>query len=98
MDYTEFRHLPGTHPMQRFLPSLAFAAAMVVQLAATTSTTAQTYPSRPLTMIVPLAPGDATDVTGRIMAETMPEALGAFQKAEIDQWWPITRAAGIKAE
>jgi tripartite-type tricarboxylate transporter receptor subunit TctC len=27
-----------------------------------------------------------------------PEALGAFQKAEIDRWWPIIRAAGIKAE
>jgi tripartite-type tricarboxylate transporter receptor subunit TctC len=27
-----------------------------------------------------------------------PEALGAFQKAEIEKWWPIIRAAGIKAE
>ena len=27
-----------------------------------------------------------------------PEALGTFQKAEIDKWWPIIRAAGIKAE
>lgn len=27
-----------------------------------------------------------------------PQALGAFQKAEIDQWWPVIRAAGIKAE
>jgi tripartite-type tricarboxylate transporter receptor subunit TctC len=27
-----------------------------------------------------------------------PEALGAFQKAEIDKWWPIVKAAGIKAE
>ena len=27
-----------------------------------------------------------------------PEALGAFQKAEIDKWWPIIKAAGIKAE
>jgi len=27
-----------------------------------------------------------------------PEALSAFQKAEIDKWWPIIRAGGIKAE
>jgi tripartite-type tricarboxylate transporter receptor subunit TctC len=27
-----------------------------------------------------------------------PEALGAFQKAEIEKWWPIMKAAGIKAE
>jgi tripartite-type tricarboxylate transporter receptor subunit TctC len=26
-----------------------------------------------------------------------PEALAAFQKAEIDKWWPIIKAAGIKA-
>jgi tripartite-type tricarboxylate transporter receptor subunit TctC len=27
-----------------------------------------------------------------------PEALGAYQKAEIKKWWPIIRDAGIKAE
>jgi len=27
-----------------------------------------------------------------------PQALGAFQKAEIEKWWPIIKAAGIKAE
>ena len=27
-----------------------------------------------------------------------PEALAAFQKAEIEKWWPIIKAAGIKAE
>jgi tripartite-type tricarboxylate transporter receptor subunit TctC len=27
-----------------------------------------------------------------------PEALGAFQKAEIEKWWPIIKAAGIKPE
>jgi tripartite-type tricarboxylate transporter receptor subunit TctC len=26
------------------------------------------------------------------------KALGAFQKAEIDRWWPIIKAAGIKGE
>jgi tripartite-type tricarboxylate transporter receptor subunit TctC len=27
-----------------------------------------------------------------------PEALHAFQRAEIEKWWPIIKAAGIKAE
>jgi tripartite-type tricarboxylate transporter receptor subunit TctC len=27
-----------------------------------------------------------------------PEALGALQKAEVEKWWPIIKAAGIKAE
>ena len=31
-------------------------------------------------------------------AEQTPEALGAFQKSEIEKWWPIIKAAGIKGE
>jgi len=27
-----------------------------------------------------------------------PEALGAYQRAEIDKWWPIIKAANIKAD
>ena len=27
-----------------------------------------------------------------------PDALRAYQKAEIEKWWPIVKAAGIKAE
>ena len=27
-----------------------------------------------------------------------PEALGALQRAEIERWWPIIKAAGIKAQ
>jgi tripartite-type tricarboxylate transporter receptor subunit TctC len=27
-----------------------------------------------------------------------PEALGAYQKAEIEKWWPIIKAAGIKVD
>jgi tripartite-type tricarboxylate transporter receptor subunit TctC len=30
--------------------------------------------------------------------EQTPEALGAFQKAEIEKWWPLIKAAKIKAE
>jgi len=31
-------------------------------------------------------------------AQQTPEALAAVQKAEIEKWWPIIKAAGIKAE
>ena len=30
--------------------------------------------------------------------EQTPEGLGAFHKAEIDKWWPIIKAANIRAE
>lgn len=31
-------------------------------------------------------------------AQQTPEALGQLQKAEIEKWWPIIKAAGIKSE
>jgi len=37
---------------------------------------AQAYPSRPITMIVPIAAGSSTDVLGRLLAERMGTALG----------------------
>jgi tripartite-type tricarboxylate transporter receptor subunit TctC len=27
-----------------------------------------------------------------------PEALGAYQRAEIEKWWPLIKSAGIKAD
>jgi len=32
------------------------------------------------------------------LAGQTPEALGAYHKAEIEKWWPVIKAAGIKAE
>jgi tripartite-type tricarboxylate transporter receptor subunit TctC len=37
---------------------------------------AQAYPTRPITMIVPLAAGSSLDVVGRLVAERMGTALG----------------------
>jgi tripartite-type tricarboxylate transporter receptor subunit TctC len=37
---------------------------------------AQTYPARPVTIIVPFAPGGATDVIARLVGEYMSRALG----------------------
>lgn len=36
---------------------------------------ADDYPSHPITMIIPLAPGGSTDVLGRIMAQAMRPTL-----------------------
>jgi tripartite-type tricarboxylate transporter receptor subunit TctC len=43
---------------------------------------AQTYPSRPIRMIVPWPPGQATDLAGRIMAQRLSEVLGQPVVAE----------------
>ena len=53
---------------------LIAALFMVVCAAATAQ--AQSFPSRPLTLIVPFPPGGSTDAAARIMAEKMRESLG----------------------
>src|SRR5471032_2998710 len=40
------------------------------------NTTAQVYPSKPITMIVPFAAGGPTDTIGRIVSERMRASLG----------------------
>jgi tripartite-type tricarboxylate transporter receptor subunit TctC len=44
--------------------------------------------------------GRLTELGREIVArdQQTPEALGALQRAEIAKWWPIIKAAGIKAE
>jgi tripartite-type tricarboxylate transporter receptor subunit TctC len=31
-------------------------------------------------------------------SQQTPEALGAYHKAEIEKWWPMIKAAGIKVD
>jgi len=45
-------------------------------LAAVSVADAQTYPSRPLRIIVPYPPGASTDYTARLMAQRLTDALG----------------------
>lgn len=50
----------------------AFTAAALIAGAAS----AQTYPSRPMTMVIPFAAGGPTDVVGRLIAQSMSKTLG----------------------
>jgi tripartite-type tricarboxylate transporter receptor subunit TctC len=60
-------------PRRTFLHLAAGAAALP---AVSRFALAQTYPSRPITIIAPFAPGGLTDVLGRILAEGMRTSLG----------------------
>jgi tripartite-type tricarboxylate transporter receptor subunit TctC len=56
--------------------SIRFASFIFAALSGNGGAVAQTYPSRPITMIVPLAAGGPTDVLARIVAEGMRPTLG----------------------
>src|SRR5215510_9604919 len=61
-------------PRRKFLHLAAGAAAALPAVSRVAR--AQAYPSRPITMIVPFAPGGVSDVLGRMMAEPMRAILG----------------------
>jgi len=62
--------LPANHMKKVVTPALAFLAATLVYAAA------QTYPSKPITLVVPWAAGGPTDTITRILAEPMRVSLG----------------------
>ncbi len=64
-------------------------AAIAATLAALTAASAEDYPTRPVTIVVPFAAGGPTDVVARILAEGMRPSLG--QQVLIEN---VTGAAG----
>jgi tripartite-type tricarboxylate transporter receptor subunit TctC len=60
-------------PRRQFLHLAAGVAALP---AVSRIARAQAYPSRPITLVVPIAPGGANDVIGRILAPGMKASLG----------------------
>jgi tripartite-type tricarboxylate transporter receptor subunit TctC len=64
-------HLPGTF---RRIAALALVNAVIMAVAA--SAVAQSWPNRPLTMIIPYAPGGSTDLIARLVAPRLAAELG----------------------
>ena len=60
----------------RVVAALAAGLSLASVVGAVAPAAADDYPSRPITMIIPLAPGGSTDVLARIMAEGMRKSLG----------------------
>ena len=55
---------------------LVIAATLILSVLGVGTATAQPYPSRPVTMVVPFAAGGPTDVLARILAQSMSQTLG----------------------
>jgi tripartite-type tricarboxylate transporter receptor subunit TctC len=87
MHRSAMRHLSsvGMRYVTRPLPSILrllrrrfreLGGAAVLAPAFVCGAVAQTYPSRPITMIIPFPPGGNVDVVGRVLAERMRGPLG----------------------
>ena len=62
--------------MRKIAIALTIFSGVAAGLFAVAPAQAQTYPSRPITLIVPFPPGGSTDAIARIMAERMKQSLG----------------------
>jgi tripartite-type tricarboxylate transporter receptor subunit TctC len=58
------------------MTKLILAVALAATLTGASTASAQNYPARPITMIVPANAGGPTDTIGRILAQRMQQSLG----------------------
>ncbi|MGH8612497.1 MAG: Bug family tripartite tricarboxylate transporter substrate binding protein [Gammaproteobacteria bacterium] len=60
----------------KFEPAIQRALVIAAACAITTSAAAQTWPTRPVRMIVPFPPGGGVDFVGRLLAQKLTEQIG----------------------
>ncbi|MDB5617192.1 tripartite tricarboxylate transporter substrate binding protein [Tardiphaga sp.] len=68
--------------MRSWTPVLCAAAAVFLSVGTAPRAQAQAYPDRPVTLIIPFAPGGSTSIVGRVIADRMSETLG--EKVVVD--------------
>jgi tripartite-type tricarboxylate transporter receptor subunit TctC len=62
--------------MRRLQATLWWAVAAAAALLACTPLSAQQYPAKPVKIVVPLPPGGASDLVGRVIAQRLTAGLG----------------------
>src|SRR5437899_4028778 len=61
--------------MRAFLTTLTLLTIIALSSSPTPQAAALSYPNGPITLVIPLAPGDATDIAGRAMADELAKLL-----------------------
>ena len=69
--------------MQRFIRQVLSCVLLTIPLAF-----AQTYPDRPVRIVVPFSPGGGTDIIARMMAQKLTEMWAS-------RWWLKTRLGAM---
>src|SRR5256712_5278431 len=61
--------------MRALLTTLTLLTIIALSSSPTPQAAALSYPNGPITLVIPLAPGDATDIAGRAMADELAKLL-----------------------